>query len=139
MKISPLQARKKKIVLSWKILFTGKVSYPFIVTEFSLINKVVWVMDSLVSITEKCAYKYCQNNQMIGIWIHITFIATLLHVALVIFSHVGSSNKSVSTPSSNSRFDNSPSPLIALTFSLSGERFLANLHKIRWYNVYINY
>ena len=58
---------------------------------------------------------------------YITLIATLLQEARVIFSHVGSSNKSVKTSSSSSKLDNSPSPLIALTLRRSGDRFLVNL------------
>lgn len=52
---------------------------------------------------------------------------TRLHHAFSSCSQDGSSNKSVKTFSSNSRFDNSPSPLKVLKFILSADKFFVNL------------
>lgn len=52
-----------------------------------------------------------------------------LHRALVNLSHDGSSRRSVSTNSSNSKFAKSPSPLNVLRFIWSSLRFFVNLKK----------
>lgn len=54
---------------------------------------------------------------------------TLFTVALVIFIHVGSSSKSVSTFSLSSRKFNSPSPLNVLMLIFSTDKFFANLQE----------
>lgn len=59
--------------------------------------------------------------------VHCMRNVTLLHQAFVNLSHDGSSNKSVKTVSSSSKFVSSPSPLNVLKFILSADRFLVNL------------
>lgn len=60
-------------------------------------------------------------------FVHCIFKLTLLTCALVILSHVGNSNRSVSTVSFSSKFVSSPSPFSVLTLTLSDDTFLANL------------
>lgn len=52
---------------------------------------------------------------------------TLLHQAFLIWSHEGNSSNSVKTFSSNSKLDNSPSPLKVLKLILSADKFLVYL------------
>lgn len=59
--------------------------------------------------------------------VHCIRKETLLHQAFVNLSHDGSSNKSVKTISSSSKFVSSPSPLNVLRFILSADKFLVNL------------
>lgn len=59
--------------------------------------------------------------------VHCIRNETLLHQAFVNLSHDGNSNKSVKTISSSSKFVSSPSPLNALKFILSADKFLVNL------------
>lgn len=59
--------------------------------------------------------------------VHCIRNETLLHQALVSLNHDGSSNRSVRTVSSSSKFVNSPSPLNVLKFILSADKFLVNL------------
>lgn len=68
------------------------------------------------------------NLILVTLFNQYTFIESLLQTALDNFIHVGKSNSSISTTSSSSRFDNSPSPLSVLKLILSGDRFLVNLH-----------
>lgn len=60
-------------------------------------------------------------------FVHCILNVTLLHHAFVNLSQDGNSNNSVSTISSSSKFDNSPSPLNVLRLILSADRFLVNL------------
>ena len=75
-------------------------------------------------------------------------MAILLHTALVKASQVGKSSSSVSTFSSNSKLDKSPSPFNVLSLILSGDKFLVNLQQIfyqlyslelDWWKALVNY
>ena len=61
--------------------------------------------------------------------VHCILIVSRLHLTDLIASHVGNSNKSIITPSSNSSPFSSPSPRIALIFNFAGSKFLANLRQ----------
>uniref|UniRef100_T1GHY3 Uncharacterized protein n=1 Tax=Megaselia scalaris TaxID=36166 RepID=T1GHY3_MEGSC len=66
------------------------------------------------------------NSNVIGTlfnFVQLMRKETWLHHADFNLSHVGSSSRSVRTFSSNSRFDNCPSPRNVLKLILSGERF----------------
>lgn len=80
-----------------------------------------------------CIKVLTKNMGTVFSLVHCMRKVTLLHHALVNLSHDGSSNKSVNTISSSSKFVNSPSPLKVLRFILSADKFLVNLKKKKKY------
>lgn len=61
--------------------------------------------------------------------LYFTLIVSRLQVAFVSRIHVGRSRRSVSTISSNSKSERSPSPFSVLTLILSAAKFFVNLQR----------